>query len=228
MNAPARPPTMPTEMSSTPVGRVAFPACPRRHFSCDPGARTLVFGVEPSAEEVEEDLEHREDGHGEDHTQKSGYLSPRDDSQEDQYRGHVEHGPLYRGLQDVALELLNYQVEEGGQERRGGRDGEGHDHRGYGTEPCTEVRDYGRERDPGSEQQRVGNTEQEETQRRDRTLYGHIQGQPAQVAREREGEGVPELAGVPPVALGSHSEVCHLELANVRQQVDGDEEHPEE
>src|SRR5215210_9013186 len=38
-------------------------SCPRRHFSCDPGARTLVFGAEPSAEEVEEDLEHREDGH---------------------------------------------------------------------------------------------------------------------------------------------------------------------
>jgi hypothetical protein len=78
-----------------------------------PGTLTLLFRLEAGTEEVEEYLEHGEGGHGEDHAEEPRYLSTRDDGEEDQDRGHVEGRPLYHRLQDVALELLDNQVEEG-------------------------------------------------------------------------------------------------------------------
>jgi hypothetical protein len=97
--------------------------------------RSSLFCLKADAEEVEEDLENSEGGHGEDHTEDPCYLTSSYDAQEDGYRGHIQDSSLYGGLQEVAFDLLYHQVEDCGQQRLGGRDGEGNDDRGYRSSP---------------------------------------------------------------------------------------------
>jgi hypothetical protein len=49
--------------------------------------------MDPNAEEVEEHLQHCEDGHGEDHAEEPRYLSPGDHRQEDQNKGMLSTFP---------------------------------------------------------------------------------------------------------------------------------------
>ena len=76
--------------------------------------RTLPLRLQANPEEVEEDLDRRERRHREDHSEEPRYLPTRDDRQEDQDRRNVQGATLYPGLQYIALELLDDQVEQGG------------------------------------------------------------------------------------------------------------------
>src|SRR5215210_1139904 len=141
-----------------------------------------LFRVQAGAEEVEEDFQDCQGGYGEYDPEEPRYLPAGDHAEEDQDRRHVERVPLYPRLQHVALDLLDYQVEQGRQDRLGWGDGEGDYDRRYGAEPRPEVGDDRRDRDPGAEQERVGDPEQEQPDGRDGALYDHVQPQSAQVA----------------------------------------------
>src|SRR5215210_2009824 len=188
----------------------------------------LLFRIQAGAEEVEEYLENGQSRHGEQYPQEPGYLGARDHAEEDHDRRHVERLTLYSWLQHVAFELLDYQVEQG---RKGGLargDREGDQDRRYGTQPGPHVGYDRRDRDPGAEQEGVGDPQQVEEQGRDAPLYDHVESQPAQVSRQREPLALPQLGGVPPVTLRRRHKVGGFDLTHVGEQVDRDEEHPEE
>src|ERR687890_245252 len=144
----------------------------------------LLFRIKTGAEEVEEYLQDRQGWNGEQYPQESRYLGARDHAEEDQDRRHVERLALYPWLQHVALELLDYQVEQGRKDGLARGDREGDQDRWYGTQPGPHVGYDRRERDPGAEQEGVGDSQQEEEQGRDGPLYEHVESQPAQVSRQ--------------------------------------------
>ena len=86
----------------------------------------------------------------------------------------------------------------------------------------------GGDRDPGAEQDGVGNAQEEERDGRERALDEGHEAQTRQVTREREGEVIPELPGVPPVADDDHTQVGRFYISYVHEQVYRDEKHPEQ
>src|SRR5215211_5812528 len=89
-------------------------------------------------------------------------------------------------------------------------------------------RESGPSRDPGSKGEGVRDAYQVENQRRDRSLDEEVEEESVHVAREGVLESVPQVACVVAVIERDRHEVSYLYPAHVREEVGGDEDHPEE
>src|SRR5215203_1612490 len=187
-------------------------------------------GARPDAgpEEVEEDAQYGEGRDGEDHASQPGELAAADHGQKHEDRVHVQGLALDARCEEVALELLDQDVGDHSEHAGSRRLEKGEHDRRYRPEEGPEVGDYRRDGDPHAEQEGEGHAEDPERHAGEHTLDDGHEEETAEVARERDPEGLPQIPGILPVAFRGRLEVGRLDLADVHEQVRRNEEHREE
>src|SRR5215213_2641465 len=195
----------------------------------------MLFSVQTNSEEIEQDPEDGEGWDGEDHPGEACEFTSGDNGEKYQDGVHVEGLALDAGGQEVAFELLDQDVGNDRQDGCGRRglevrrpEDESHYDRGYTPEEGAKIGDDRRDRHPHAEQDGVAHTEQIERRSGQDALDHDHEDEPAEVARERLAESVPQVAGVVTVVGRDGLQVGGLHLPHVHKQIDRNEEYAEE